>query len=312
MSANARTAVTARGSKGNQSQPCLPSAELDSALVVAARSRLRRLPKHFFRNGVTLCKLETPQQISHHLGTARIVAVIRISAVIRPDIKRGFQDWHGDCCSLIDDVPSDTVKEVQMNAKLVKLLLPCAAIGAIVIGPAALAQAPAAPPPAPPAVAPPPAPPAGGYYSNQLLETRGTVQRFTLTPIGELDGVILTDGTEVHLPPHLTTQLASAVRIGDTVAVQGYRSPSVSLVVASSITDTNTGQTVDDNGRHLRAFGRHRRRPACRRLGRSKRRFKARCKDHSTVPPVMSTVSCSRTALSCESVRGRPTKSHPC
>jgi hypothetical protein len=134
-----------------------------------------------------------------------------------------------------------------MNAKLVKLLLPCAAIGAIAIRPAALAQAPA-PPPAPPAVAPPPAPPAGSYYSNQLPETRGTVQRFTLTPIGELDGVILTDGTEVHLPPHLTTQLASAVRIGDTVAVQGYRSPSVSLVVASSITDTNTGQTVVDNG----------------------------------------------------------------
>jgi hypothetical protein len=132
-----------------------------------------------------------------------------------------------------------------MNAKLVTLLLPCAAIGAIAIGPAALAQAPA-PPPAPPAVAPPPAPPAGN--SNQLLETRGTVQRFTLTPIGELDGVILTDDTEVHLPPHLTTQLASAVRIGDTVAVQGYRSPSVSLVVASSITDTNAGQTVVDNG----------------------------------------------------------------
>jgi hypothetical protein len=74
------------------------------------------------------------------------------------------------------------------------------------------------------------------------------VQRFTLTPIGELDGVILTDDTEVHLPPHLTTQLANAVRIGDTVAVQGYRSPSVSLVVASSITNTNTGQTVVDNG----------------------------------------------------------------
>ena len=27
----------------------------------------------------------------------------------------------------------------------------------------------------------------------------------------------LTDDTEVHLPPHLTTQLASAVRIGDLV-----------------------------------------------------------------------------------------------
>lgn len=84
-------------------------------------------------------------------------------------------------------------------------------------------------------------PPAG-------TETRGTVQRFTLTPIGELDGVILADGTEVHLPPHLTAQLANAVQIGDSVVVQGYRSPSAPLVVASSVTDTNTGKTVVDNG----------------------------------------------------------------
>jgi hypothetical protein len=68
-----------------------------------------------------------------------------------------------------------------------------------------------------------------------------------LPPIGELDGVILADGTEVHLPPHLTTQLANAVRVGDTVSVQGYRSPSVPLVMATAITDTNTGQTVVDN-----------------------------------------------------------------
>src|SRR5437016_3434080 len=133
-----------------------------------------------------------------------------------------------------------------------KILVPSAAIGAwIAMGPVALAQAPA-PPPTPPSAAPAPAPsgpaPAAGAYSNQLPETQGTVQRFTLTPIGELDGVILTNGTEVHLPPHLTTQLATAVRVGDTVTVRGYRSPSVPLVAAVSITDTNTGQTVVDNG----------------------------------------------------------------
>ncbi|MGB6175867.1 MAG: hypothetical protein WBF43_05930 [Methylocella sp.] len=148
-----------------------------------------------------------------------------ISAVIGPDIKRlqkrqvkhvdiheieggrGCQDWHGDCGSSLDEMSPDAAKEDQMHAKLVKLLLPRAAIGAIATGPASLAQAPA-PPPAPPVVAPPPAPPAASYYSNQLPETPGTVRRFTLTPIGELDGVILTDGTEIHLPPHLTTRLA--------------------------------------------------------------------------------------------------------
>jgi hypothetical protein len=69
-----------------------------------------------------------------------------------------------------------------------------------------------------------------------------------LTPIGELDGLMLADGTEVHLPPHLTTQLASAVTVGDSVIVQGYRSPSVPLVVAASLTDTRSGQTVTDTG----------------------------------------------------------------
>jgi len=140
-----------------------------------------------------------------------------------------------------------------MNPKRFKLLLSCSlSATSNGIGSIALAQAPA-PPPAPPGVASPPAPNAAQpspvtSYAGQLAETRGTVQRFTLTPIGELDGVILADGTEVHLPPRLTTQLANAVRIGDTVVVQGYRSPYASLVVATSITDSNTGQAVVDNG----------------------------------------------------------------
>jgi hypothetical protein len=116
--------------------------------------------------------------------------------------------------------------------------------------PAAVTQAPVTPP-APPGAAgppPPPAPPAAAYNYAQLTVTQGTVQRFTPTPIGEIDGLILADGTEIHVPPHLTSQLASAVHIGDKVMVQGYRSPSVPLVVAASITDANTGQTVVDNG----------------------------------------------------------------
>jgi hypothetical protein len=93
-----------------------------------------------------------------------------------------------------------------------------------------------------------PAPSSAPQGASQLPETRGTVQRFTLTPIGELDGVILADGTEVDLPPHLTTQLANAVRVGDTVTVQGYRSFYVPLIVAAAISDAHTGQTVVDTG----------------------------------------------------------------
>src|SRR5580704_4080809 len=126
-----------------------------------------------------------------------------------------------------DIVSPSSVKEDQMNSRRVLPYTVAAAMAAMAVN--AAAQAPAragpagaVPPPPPRAFAPPVA-----SYNAGLAETRGIVQRFTLTPIGELDGVILADGTEIHLPPHLTTQLAGAVRMGDAVTVQGYRSPSV-------------------------------------------------------------------------------------
>jgi len=39
-------------------------------------------------------------------------------------------------------------------------------------------------------------PPRGTLYGSQLPGTRGTVQRFMLTRMSELDGIILADGTE--------------------------------------------------------------------------------------------------------------------
>jgi len=74
------------------------------------------------------------------------------------------------------------------------------------------------------------------------------VQRFTLTPRGDLDGFVLTAGTDVHLPPHLSTQLAAAVRPGDSVLVRGYRLATVPLVVAAALTDRATNETVVDRG----------------------------------------------------------------
>ena len=53
------------------------------------------------------------------------------------------------------------------------------------------------------------------WDSSQLPETRGTIRQYTLTPRGDVDGLILTDGTEVKLPPHLTGQIVFAVRPGD-------------------------------------------------------------------------------------------------
>jgi hypothetical protein len=143
-----------------------------------------------------------------------------------------------------------------MNASLRFLLLGGTALVACAIADFTSAQPMPPPPLAGPVAAPPPPPPGSATYDlQQLPETRGTVQRFTLTPRGDLDGFLLADGTDVHLPPHLSTQLAAAVRQGDAVSVRGYRSGAVPLVVAAAVTDLANNQTVVDRGPPPPGFG---------------------------------------------------------
>ena len=86
------------------------------------------------------------------------------------------------------------------------------------------------------------------YDPRQFPETRGVVQQFTLTPRGDIDGLILADGTEVKTPPHLSTQIAYAVRLGDSVTIHGLRAAALPLVKAVSIADDQTGRTIVDDG----------------------------------------------------------------
>jgi len=100
----------------------------------------------------------------------------------------------------------------------------------------------------------PPAPVASTAQSaavfdlSQLPAFRGTVQLFTTTPRGDIDGMILMDGTEIKLPPHLTADIAAAIKIGDAVTVRGLKAASMPLIAASSVTNDATGVAVVDNG----------------------------------------------------------------
>jgi hypothetical protein len=86
------------------------------------------------------------------------------------------------------------------------------------------------------------------YDLQQLPATKGTVSRYTLTPHGDVDGLILADGTEVHFPPHLSTQLVYAIKRGDAVTVRGLKALSSPLIAAVAITNDATGYTVVDRG----------------------------------------------------------------
>lgn len=128
-----------------------------------------------------------------------------------------------------------------MTTSLRTMLFCSAAMLASLAAGTAPAQTPATPPPG-----------AGAdravFDPAQLPETRGTVARYSLTPRGDVDGLILSDGTEVKVPPHLSTVLVYAVRPGDAITVHGVKVLSLPLVDAVSITNDATGQTVTDTG----------------------------------------------------------------
>ena len=86
------------------------------------------------------------------------------------------------------------------------------------------------------------------WNSSQLPVVSGTVRQYTLTPRGDIDGLILNDGTEVKVPPHLTGQIAYSIHPGDAVTIHGLRAQVLPLVQAASITNNANGRTVVDNG----------------------------------------------------------------
>ena len=77
----------------------------------------------------------------------------------------------------------------------------------------------------------------------------GKVAQFTLTPRGDVDGLILDDGTEVQVSPHASLELVFAVRPGDVVTIHGLRAHAIPMIHAMSVTNDATHMTVATQGR---------------------------------------------------------------
>lgn len=100
--------------------------------------------------------------------------------------------------------------------------------------------------------------PAGGaavYDPAQLPQVKGTVAQYVLTPQGEVAGLILADGTEVHVPPFVSSQLVFAVKPGDAVTIHGLKAQAVPMVMARSVKNDATGATVLVTMPHRRGGG---------------------------------------------------------
>lgn len=98
-------------------------------------------------------------------------------------------------------------------------------------------------PPPPPPGGPPPPP---AYGTTAAPVASGQIARFLINPNGDVDGLLLTDGTEVNFPPHLSQALTQIARVGDAVSVQGFRGYGAGAVHAAVITNSATGQSMVD------------------------------------------------------------------
>jgi hypothetical protein len=82
---------------------------------------------------------------------------------------------------------------------------------------------------------------------------KGKVRAFTEAPKGEKDGMVLSDGTVVHWPPHLADRFTAVVKKGDRVEVRGrYETleEGEKVFEARTVTNvtTNASFTNDDDG----------------------------------------------------------------
>ncbi|OKO81374.1 hypothetical protein [Bradyrhizobium sp. NAS96.2] len=82
---------------------------------------------------------------------------------------------------------------------------------------------------------------------DHLPVTTGVVERFTINLDGDIDGLVLSDQTLVHTPPHLSDKLKASVRPGGSVRVRGVKPRGADLIAAVSI-ETAGGAVVIDEG----------------------------------------------------------------
>ena len=97
---------------------------------------------------------------------------------------------------------------------------------------------------------PPDSPSASGsamYDPQQFPLIRGQVQQLTLTARGDIDGLILKDGTEVKTSPELAMQLTGFFKPGDRVTINGLHAAALPLIRAVSLTSEVTHRTVTES-----------------------------------------------------------------
>jgi len=87
--------------------------------------------------------------------------------------------------------------------------------------------------------------PDGNRSESATTTVRGRVEKVLKNEPGDVDGLLLDDGTEIHFPPHIGTEVARSIRPGSRVEVEGMsevRPEGETVFEASSL--TSEGKTI--------------------------------------------------------------------
>lgn len=82
---------------------------------------------------------------------------------------------------------------------------------------------------------------------DSLPSLSGRVAMLIPNPHGDLDGLLLADGTQVHVAPHLSTEVARRFKPGSQVVVRAVRARSAPVWHALALDDA-AGRRVEDRG----------------------------------------------------------------
>jgi hypothetical protein len=107
------------------------------------------------------------------------------------------------------------------------------------------ASAPPPPPPAPPAGAPQMGPVSSSPGTDTTIT--GVVRSFNYGPAGEVNGLILDQGTVVYFPPEQADQVTQLAQVGSRIRVRGSvrKGPAGNaLIAAETITNRRTGNSI--------------------------------------------------------------------
>jgi hypothetical protein len=80
---------------------------------------------------------------------------------------------------------------------------------------------------------------------NELPYVTSGVDHFLVNLHGDTDGLVLTNGLEVHFPPRFSAEVLAMIRAGDRITIYGVV-PRASTMLSAVAIETQDGKRIGD------------------------------------------------------------------